>query len=109
MLYWRVAEISDHSRFGFIVAKTVGNAVNRNLVHRRFKSIVHSFIARPSVSADLGGTTVDVVIRALPGAAKVDWVSLEDELLLLLSDISLPARGGRDDHTPETPKRTAGE
>ena len=109
VLYWRVAGMSDHSRFGFIVAKTVGNSVNRNLLRRRFKSIVHSFIAGPSASVGLGGTSVDVVIRALPGAAKVGWVSLEAELRSLLSDITLPARGGRDAHTPDTPKRTARE
>ena len=109
MLYWRVAGISDHPRFGFIVAKTVGNAVNRNLARRRFKSIARCFIEGQGTGSDLGHTSVDVVIRALPGAAKVDWVSLEDELVSLLSVISLPARGGRDAHTPDTPKRTAGQ
>ena len=108
VLYWRVAEISAHPRFGFIVAKAVGNAVNRNLVRRRFKSIAHSYFSRPhAASSETSG--VDVVIRALPGAAKVDWVSLEKELLSLLSDISLPARGGQDARTPDTPKRTARE
>ena len=109
VLYWRVAEICVHPRFGFIVAKSVGNAVNRNLVRRRFQSIAHCFVAGLSTGGDLGHTSVDVVIRALPGAAKVDWVSLENELVALLDVVSLPAPGGREARTPDTPKRTAEE
>lgn len=62
------------SRFGFIVAKTVGIAVERNLVRRRLKSIGHE-------SLGLLPAGTDVVIRALPGAAQVDWDTLRSEVL----------------------------
>ena len=48
-------------RFGFIVSKAVGNAVTRNLIRRRLKSVCYSLIE----SADSG---LDVVVRALPSA-----------------------------------------
>lgn len=56
-------------RFGFIVAKTVGNAVVRNTVRRRLKGVCHDLL--PSVPP---GT--DVVIRALPGSPDVAWSTL---------------------------------
>jgi len=60
-------------RFGFIVAKTVGNAVIRNRVRRRLKAASFELVGefRP-------GT--DVVIRALPAAAEASWVSLRKEI-----------------------------
>ena len=61
-------------RFGFIVAKTVGNAVARNTVRRRLKHVCHELL--PTMSP---GT--DVVIRALPGSLDVPWSTL-------LTDIS---------------------
>uniref|UniRef100_UPI003A87AE1F ribonuclease P protein component n=1 Tax=Leucobacter sp. BZR 635 TaxID=3378705 RepID=UPI003A87AE1F len=50
-------------RFGYIISKAVGNAVTRNLVRRRMKSISDEFIRD-------GVTGVDVVFRALPRAAE---------------------------------------
>ncbi len=32
----------DHSRFGFVVSKRVGNAVTRNLVKRRLREVVRN-------------------------------------------------------------------
>lgn len=60
-------------RFGFIVAKNVGNAVRRNRVRRRLKAA--SFSLLPSVRP---GT--DVVIRALPSANDVSWPELYSEI-----------------------------
>lgn len=60
-------------RFGFIVAKTVGNAVARNLVRRRLKSVSRSLLD------SLPGDT-DVVIRALPGSQDTAWTVLRDEI-----------------------------
>jgi ribonuclease P protein component len=57
------------TRFGFIVAKTVGNAVTRNLMRRRMKAIAHDLLP----SAPLG---YDVVVRALPAAAQAGWPTL---------------------------------
>lgn len=61
-------------RFGFIVAKTVGVAVKRNLVRRRFKSM--AFEKLPGIAP---GT--EIVIRALPGAAQADWTILHTEII----------------------------
>ena len=61
------------TRFGFIVAKTVGNAVTRNTVRRRFKAIAHELLTEvPSGH--------DVVIRALPAAAQAGWPTLLEDV-----------------------------
>jgi ribonuclease P protein component len=49
-------------RFGFVVGRTVGNAVVRNRVRRRLRAIAHGLL--PAVTP---GTAV--VFRALPPAA----------------------------------------
>lgn len=64
----------DVIRFGFIVAKTVGNAVVRNTVRRRLKGVCHELLSTLPPG-------VDVVIRALPGSPDVAWSTL-------LTDIS---------------------
>jgi ribonuclease P protein component len=64
-------------RFGFIVAKSVGNAVVRNTVRRRLKAI-----ARTKLSVLPEGT--DVVIRALPGTLDVPWSTLLEEISVVI-------------------------
>jgi ribonuclease P protein component len=61
------------TRFGFIVAKTVGNAVTRNLMRRRFKGIAHDLLASEPVG-------YDVVVRALPAAAQATWPTLLEDV-----------------------------
>lgn len=61
------------TRFGFIVAKTVGNAVTRNLVRRRLKAIAHGLL----VDVPVG---YDVVVRALPAAAQAAWPTLLEDV-----------------------------
>lgn len=61
------------ARFGFIVAKNVGDAVRRNRVRRRLKAA--SFALLPFTRP---GT--DVVIRALPSATNAPWSTLHQEL-----------------------------
>ena len=65
-------------RFGFIIAKTVGVAVDRNLVRRRLKAL--SFMAVPGLPAG-----VEIVIRALPGSAQAGWDILRSEISDVLS------------------------
>lgn len=78
MLIYRVErDPSDPARFGFIVAKTVGNAVERNLVRRRMRAVCRSIV-------DQGGRGSDVVVRALPGSAQKDWTSLSAEMHAIL-------------------------
>ncbi len=60
------------ARFGFIVSKAVGNAVTRNLVRRRLKSIVERRLATGFVGAD-------VVFRALPLSATTPFGQLEQD------------------------------
>lgn len=64
---------SGPARFGFVVAKTVGNAVTRNLVKRRLRAIGAEILGGMSAS-------MDVVIRALPASATASWVSLHTEI-----------------------------
>ena len=64
---------SEPSRFGFIVTKAVGNAVTRNLVRRRLRSIGREVL--PNI-----GPGMDIVIRALPGSPEVAWVTLQEEM-----------------------------
>jgi ribonuclease P protein component len=64
-------------RFGFIVAKSVGIAVRRNLVRRRFKAACHELISRTAPGTD-------IVIRALPGAASQPFGVLCEEIATLL-------------------------
>ncbi|GAA3878831.1 ribonuclease P protein component [Leifsonia kafniensis] len=71
--YLRTNSDATPPRFGFIVAKNVGNAVNRNLIRRRLKAASYELLStvRP-------GT--DVVIRALPSANAATWSALRTEL-----------------------------
>lgn len=64
------------SRFGFVVAKTVGGAVTRNLVKRRFRAIAREQLTELQKT----GNSYWVVVRALPGAATSDWNKLQKEL-----------------------------
>jgi ribonuclease P protein component len=74
LLYLTHTDAGSPTRIGFIVSKAVGNAVNRNLVTRRLRSIGREVVvARP--------TGTDLVIRALPGSQGVSWTTLQSEIL----------------------------
>jgi len=60
-------------RFGFIVARTVGNAVTRNRVRRRLKACAFS------ISDSLPAGT-EVVVRALPSASGASFAELQAEV-----------------------------
>ncbi len=59
-------------RFGFIVSKAVGGAVERNRVRRRLKAACYSLLPDAPARA--------VIIRALPAAASADWDELRAEV-----------------------------
>ena len=61
------------ARFGFIVAKTVGGAVQRNRVRRRLKAACLALLDRVPPGND-------VVIRALPGSSEASWEILRSEI-----------------------------
>jgi ribonuclease P protein component len=73
VLYVRKNPEGGQPRFGFIVAKTVGNAVTRNLVRRRLKAICYSSLASSAPGSD-------IVIRALPPSATAPWPDLDAEV-----------------------------
>ena len=68
-----VATVDAQARFGFVVTKKVGNAVNRNRIRRRMKAV-----ARELIDGGLDG--VDVVVRATPEALESEWTELRSQL-----------------------------
>jgi ribonuclease P protein component len=81
-------------RFGVIVSKAVGNAVNRNLVRRRLRALGRGRV-------DAGGRGEDVVIRVLPGSVDVSrpdasqhsWDSLSADMHAALDSPAGPTKG----------------
>lgn len=71
---------AQEPRFGFIVAKTVGNAVVRNTVRRRLKAVAREALIRTSSTPGFLPPRTDVVIRALPGSMEVPWSTLLEEI-----------------------------
>lgn len=71
----------DPARFGYIVSKAVGNAVTRNLVRRRMKSITDAMLQD-------GMTGFDIVFRALPAAAAATYSELEQGMQKAVSRLS---------------------
>ena len=97
--------IASTARFGFIVPKSVGNAVDRNRVRRRLRAIAAEYVSAGTLArepesgsynlvtteaaprmlasgrADPPGIRQMVVIRMLAGSAQVPWNSLRSEVL----------------------------
>jgi ribonuclease P protein component len=88
-IYYRLERDADEPlRVGVIVARSVGNAVARNLVRRRYRSLGRQFV-------EAGAHGNDVVVRALPGAAQRSWATLADDMHTaldgsLLTDTVMP-------------------
>jgi ribonuclease P protein component len=61
-------------RYGFIVTKSVGSAVDRNLMRRRLRAITRELVESRALAAD-------IVIRALPGSTDLSWNDLHQEIL----------------------------
>lgn len=83
---------SEPSRYGFIVARSVGNAVTRNLVKRRLRAAAaQSLHERPE--------GITVVVRALPAAAQASWEQLASDyrgaLTSSLGKLDSPRHAGR--------------
>lgn len=64
---------ADPTRFGFIISKTVGNAVIRKLTTRRLRESVRS-------SLRLAPTGFDCVIRGTVGSGAISWETLDSEV-----------------------------
>jgi ribonuclease P protein component len=61
------------ARFGFIVSKSVGSAVRRNVVRRRLKAVCAGALSGVRAGSD-------VVIRALPSASTASFPELRAEV-----------------------------
>jgi ribonuclease P protein component len=73
-VYYRLERDADEPlRFGIIVARSVGNAVARNLVRRRYRALGREYV-------EAGARGNDVVVRVLPGAAQRTWVTVADDM-----------------------------
>jgi ribonuclease P protein component len=73
-VYYRLERAeADPVRFGFIVSRAVGGAVERNLMRRRMRSVGRQLV-------DSGARGMDVVVRALPGSAQHGWASLSADM-----------------------------
>ncbi|MCZ2401729.1 ribonuclease P protein component [Paenarthrobacter sp. Z7-10] len=69
VLYAIAVPAVEPTRVGFIVAKSVGNAVARNLVKRRLREAA-------AVTVRHHPTGLNIVVRALPASAGSDWTGL---------------------------------
>lgn len=75
-------------RAGFVVSRSVGNAVTRNRVRRRLRHLVRGHLA------DLPAGSV-LVVRALPAAARASSAQLDADLTAALSSVPSPATSRR--------------
>jgi ribonuclease P protein component len=72
-VYYRLAREGEPVRFGFIVSRAVGGAVERNLLRRRMRAVGRELV-------DAGRSGEDVVVRALPGSAQLSWAELSGRM-----------------------------
>jgi len=81
VVYLNQETTSNPPRFGLVVSKAVGNAVQRNLVKRRARS---ALVARVE-SIPFGSS---LVLRAMPGLAALSWIDFCAELDLALTKLT---------------------
>jgi ribonuclease P protein component len=73
VVYLNKTNESHPFMFGLVVGKTVGNAVERNLVKRRVRAAIQTRMQNFQPGEML-------VVRALPGLGKISWDDLCEEL-----------------------------
>lgn len=80
--------MSPPARFGFIISKRVGNAVTRNLIRRRMKTIVERRLHQ-------GFHSADVVFRMFESSAKASFEQLSREVNRALDRVEQLPKGRR--------------
>ena len=100
VLYMVFTSSDAPSQIGFIVAKTVGNAVTRNLVKRRLREIVVETIKQHPHG-------VNVVVRALPVSASASFGELVTDYRKAFSTAISRTRGAAGGSQSVTPTRAA--
>lgn len=85
VLHYRIrpadnGELSGMKRMGLAVSKSVGNAVTRNTVKRRFRVLAKQY-------ADQLPDNVDIVMRAKPSAATATFASLQPQVEALFQAV----------------------
>jgi ribonuclease P protein component len=73
VIYLKQNDNQSQARFGFVVSKSVGSAVQRNLVKRRLRSAVRDRFDK----FDNGQA---MVIRALPMSNSISWQALGEDM-----------------------------
>jgi ribonuclease P protein component len=72
-VYYRLAREGRPVRFGFIISRAVGGAVERNRLRRRMRAVGRELV-------DGGRSGEDIVVRALPGSAALSWSELSGRM-----------------------------
>jgi ribonuclease P protein component len=83
VVYLQTVEEPRPFRLGVVVAKSTGNAVERNSIKRKFRAAIQQRIGH----FDQGD---NLVLRALPGIAKLDWSEFAAELDQNLKRLNRP-------------------
>ena len=96
VLYMVFTSPDSPSQIGFIVAKTVGNAVTRNLVKRRLREIVVETLRQHPFG-------VNVVVRALPDSAAASFSELVTDYRKAFSSALSRLQGKAGVSLPATP------
>ena len=75
-------DLGNQRRLGLAVSKSVGNAVTRNSVKRRFRVLAKAH-------ENLLPESCDVVMRAKPSAATADFSALDQQVNTLFSKVTV--------------------
>ncbi|MGN6327113.1 ribonuclease P protein component [Pseudolysinimonas sp.] len=73
VVVYRLPREGEPLRFGFIISRAVGGAVERNRLRRRLRAVGREVV-------DAGRSGEDIVVRALPGAAQLSWNELSGRM-----------------------------
>lgn len=80
LVLYTVKTPGETTSIGFIVSKSVGNAVTRNKTKRRLRELITPFVSKHPNGYSL-------VIRALPAAAHADYLQLSNDLDSALASV----------------------